>query len=79
MIDFTTLKDLYLANNEVEELYINGIKAWEKSGDYTKYGVAINNILGDIDQNGNVQRVASSESFEFNAPEILSVPYHQME
>ena len=28
VIDFNTMKTLYLANNEVEELYINGSKVW---------------------------------------------------
>lgn len=68
MIDFTTLKDLYLANREVKELYINGSKVYEKAGDYTKYGVAINNLVGDIDQNGYVQQVSSDEKFIFSAP-----------
>lgn len=35
MIDFTTITNLYLANNEVEELYINGSKVWEKSHEPT--------------------------------------------
>lgn len=32
-VDFNTIKTLYLANNEVEELYINGSKVWGKSSE----------------------------------------------
>ncbi len=35
VIDFSTIKTLYLANSEVEELYINGNKVWQKSSGLT--------------------------------------------
>jgi len=35
VIDFNSIKSLYLANSEVEELYINGSKVWEKSSGLT--------------------------------------------
>lgn len=34
VIDFNSIKTLYLANSEVEELYINGSKVWEKPASF---------------------------------------------
>lgn len=35
MIDFRQVASLFIANREVEELYINGNKVWQKSSGLT--------------------------------------------